>query len=268
VDHLNVYFQYEQQMIKEFKDSAASMKREFREGHMKKSFIYLLIDPQIADNLPLQRQFLDFQQVWQRFINSIFYVGKGTADRPYAHLYDAIKLHAQMPERDVESSAPATPVTPKSSNTKFLEKVDENVELCVKDQIAQLASWSRKKKQVSCNLFGSPKATAIKNSPKVPKKVDSEKLKKILNIWRTGNGVVCLHVFHNLIPVEAYTREAAIIDCLSLQRLTNLKKGDYYGIAKLWNMKMKKKLGLAFLYRALNIYLHEGETQIMPNDLI
>jgi ankyrin repeat and LEM domain-containing protein 1 len=258
-------------MIQEFKESAVSMKREFREGHLKKSFIYLLIDPQIADNLPLQRPFLNFQQVWQRFITSIFYVGKGTADRPYAHLYDAIKLHKQTVEKETGGSATATPFTPKPSTTRFLDKVDENVELDEKTEIAQLAALSSKKKKISCNLFGSPKAAApAKYSPKVPKKfpTDSEKLKKILNIWRTNNGVVCLHVFHNLMPVEAYTREAAIIDCLSLQRLTNLKKGDYYGIAKLWNMKMKKKLGLAFLYRALHIYLHEGETQIMPNDLI
>jgi ankyrin repeat and LEM domain-containing protein 1 len=260
-------------MIKEFKESAASIKREFREGHLKKSFIYLLIDPQIADNLPLQHQFMDFQQVWQRFISSIFYVGKGTAERPYSHLYDAMKLFSRSVEKEevrvtLEEEMFATPLV---SNTKMLEKVSEAIELNEKNQIVQLTASTKKKKLVSCNLFGSPVSqNPPKISPKIPKKsqADSEKLKKILNIWRQGNGVVCLHIFHNLMPVEAYTREAAIIDCLSLQRVTNLKRGDYYGIAKLWNMKMKKKLGLAFLYRALNVYLHEGETQIMPNDLI
>ena len=42
----------------------------------------------------------------------------------------------------------------------------------------------------------------------------SEKLKMILNIWQSGYGVVSLHLFHNVIPVEAYTREACMIEAL------------------------------------------------------
>ena len=44
----------------------------------------------------------------------------------------------------------------------------------------------------------------------------SDKLNMILNIWRSGYGVISLHVFHNIIPVEAYTREACMIEALGI----------------------------------------------------
>lgn len=69
-------------------------------------------------------------------------------------------------------------------------------------------------------------------------------------------------------PSEAYTREAAIIDALSLQHLTNCKRGDYYGPARTWTMKDKKFLGIALLYKSMLIYLAEGESQLSPSDLI
>lgn len=97
---------------------------------------------------------------------------------------------------------------------------------------------------------------------------DSKKLDRILNIWGNGNGVVCLHVFHNILPIDAYTREAAIIDALGLQHLTNCKRGDYYGPSKTWTMKEKKYLGIALLFKAMRMYLAEGESQLSPSDLI
>ncbi|KAK4289737.1 hypothetical protein Pmani_037314 [Petrolisthes manimaculis] len=50
-------------------------------------------------------------------------------------------------------------------------------------------------------------------------------------IWSAGYGVVSLHVFHNTIPVEAYTREAAIIESIGVDNLTNSNHGTYYGPA-------------------------------------
>ena len=42
----------------------------------------------------------------------------------------------------------------------------------------------------------------------------SDKVKMIWNIWQSGYGVVSLHVFRSTIPVEAYTREACMIEAL------------------------------------------------------
>ncbi|CAH1965412.1 unnamed protein product [Acanthoscelides obtectus] len=96
---------------------------------------------------------------------------------------------------------------------------------------------------------------------------DSKKLKTILDIWRDDLGVVCLHIFQNTIPVEAYTREAAMISALKLENLTNMKAGEFYGTASTWTQKQKKLLGVLLLYKAKDIFLSEGERQLYPQDI-
>lgn len=58
-----------------------------------------------------------------------------------------------------------------------------------------------------------------------------------------------------------------MIDALTLKKLTNLKSGEYYGIASSWSSKEKKNFGVYLLYRAMNIFLHEGERHIHPSDI-
>nr|CAD7430541.1 unnamed protein product [Timema monikensis] len=58
-----------------------------------------------------------------------------------------------------------------------------------------------------------------------------KKVKRILKIWNCGLGVVCLHIFQNIIPAEAFTREAAMLDALGLANLCNTRGGEYYGVA-------------------------------------
>jgi len=111
---------------------------------------------------------------------------------------------------------------------------------------------------VNIELFKSPPTNST----------DNKKIDRILDIWGHGHGVVCLHVFHNIMPIEAYTKEAAMIDALSLRHLTNCKRGNFYGPAKTWTMKEKKNLGIALLYKAMQMYLAEGESQLSPSDLI
>ncbi|KAL0116108.1 hypothetical protein PUN28_011165 [Cardiocondyla obscurior] len=97
--------------------------------------------------------------------------------------------------------------------------------------------------------------------------ITNKKIDCILNIWNSDYGVVCLHVFQNTIPVEAYTREAAMIDAIGKEHLTNLKGGEYYGIAATWNVQQKQKFGRYLLYKALQIFLQEGESQLFPYNL-
>lgn len=78
---------------------------------------------------------------------------------------------------------------------------------------------------------------------------------------------MCLHVFQNIIPVEAFTREAAMIDALELSSLKNYKAGKYYGIVSTWSRRQKLNLGLYLLYKAMVIFLNEGERQIKPHDI-
>lgn len=98
-------------------------------------------------------------------------------------------------------------------------------------------------------------------------KICSEKIQRILDIWNDKCGVICLHIYQNTIPVEAYTREAAIISALDINNLSNIKTGDFYGLCATWNKKDKKKLGVYLLYKALQIFLHEGERQLNPEDI-
>lgn len=83
--------------------------------------------------------------------------------------------------------------------------------------------------------------------------VDYFQVQQILDIWNSGQGVVCLHVFQNIIPVEALTREAAMISALTLQRLTNEKGGEFYGCAATWSMRLKRQLGCVLLHRACQV---------------
>lgn len=97
--------------------------------------------------------------------------------------------------------------------------------------------------------------------------VNSDKIQRILDIWNEGRGVIVLHVFHNTIPVEAYTREAAMIEALGTRKLGNCKGGDYYGVVSTWKSREKCDLGRYFLFKALQILLLEGERQIFPDNL-
>lgn len=93
------------------------------------------------------------------------------------------------------------------------------------------------------------------------------KVQKILEIWSNKLGVVCLHIFQNVIPAEAYTYEAAMIDIIGVKNLTNQKVGNYYGVVESWPLKERKMLGLYLLYKAMQIFLSEGERQLRPDDI-
>lgn len=96
---------------------------------------------------------------------------------------------------------------------------------------------------------------------------NDKKVQHILDIWSDKVGVVCLHIFQNVIPAEAYTNEAAMIDVLGLPNLKNLKSGNYYGVAASWPLKDRRMLGLYLLYKAMLIFLNEGERQLRPDDI-
>ncbi|XP_053684430.1 uncharacterized protein LOC128734323 [Sabethes cyaneus] len=214
--------------------------KAWREGHLKKSFIYLLIDPRVSENLPAQQKLLSPHELWKRFLVSIFYVGKGKSSRPYCHLYDAMKLYQQKSTGQQNLNPPSTETLLQVEEEQIIFQSEERIERVCR------ASKILNRKQMT----------------------DSAKLNRIIDIWRSQQGVICLHVFHSIMPAEAYTREAAIIDAFGIQNLTNLKRGDYYGKTLSWPMKRRKQLGILLLYKAMLIFLAEGETQLLPSDLI
>ncbi|CAL4127948.1 unnamed protein product, partial [Meganyctiphanes norvegica] len=107
-----------------------------------------------------------------------------------------------------------------------------------------------------------------KKKTKKNKKYDSgAKVQRIQEIWEDGLGVVSLHVFQNTIPVEAWTREAAMISAVGLDNITNSCQGTYYGPASTWRGSRRRQFGAHLLHLALNILMFEGERQLRPNDV-
>ena len=52
-----------------------------------------------------------------------------------------------------------------------------------------------------------------------------------------------------------------------VHKLTNMRKGTYYGISERWSEKEKRDMGFYFLRRALKIFKEEGERPLLPGDL-
>ncbi|XP_039245807.1 ankyrin repeat and LEM domain-containing protein 1 [Pipra filicauda] len=169
--------------------------RRWREGLLKSSFNYLLLDPRTTRDLPQRCPHLSPAQRFQTFVSAVFYVGKGTRARPYCHLAEALGQH---------------------------------------------------------------RAGTRRGCPKV---------RRILEIWESGHGVVSVLCFQNRVPAEAYTREGCMVEALGLQTLTNQRKGHCYGVAAGWAPERRRRLGVHMLYRAMSIFLAEGERQLRPGDI-
>lgn len=78
----------EAEMVSQFQ--VPDPKRKWREGVMKSSFNYLLLDPRVSLNLPMRHTVLSPLEIFRIFVSSIFYIGKGKRARPYAHFYEAL----------------------------------------------------------------------------------------------------------------------------------------------------------------------------------
>lgn len=52
-----------------------------------------------------------------------------------------------------------------------------------------------------------------------------------------------------------------------VQMLTNQKQGHYYGTLVNWPAARRRRLGVYLLYRALLIFLAEGERELQPQDI-
>ena len=93
------------------------------------------------------------------------------------------------------------------------------------------------------------------------------KHQRILDIWASGHGVVSLHCFQGTVAVEAFSREACLIETIGLNKLTNTKKGEVYGVVGEWNISKKRRFGIYLLHRAMHILIAEGERQICRENL-
>ncbi|XP_016972578.1 ankyrin repeat and LEM domain-containing protein 1 [Drosophila rhopaloa] len=95
--------------------------------------------------------------------------------------------------------------------------------------------------------------------------VKDPKLALIVSIWRAKRGVLLLQTFRGISSQDAQTREASIIDALSMNHLTNRRLGVYCGQARSsLSNKERKYLGIALLYKLMGKFLATEESELYP----
>ena len=95
----------------------------------------------------------------------------------------------------------------------------------------------------------------------------SAKVKRIIDIWNSGLGVVSVPVFHNITSDEALARESFMIEAIKLQNVTNIQTGHKKGRLLELQTREKKILGSFLLYKAFLAFLVDGNTQIKIESL-
>ena len=77
------------------------------------------------------------------------------------------------------------------------------------------------------------------------------KFDKVRELWDMGNGIVVLKSSCNSTSYEAATREAILIDFFGLERLTNRRRGCYYGDAGEWSHNMLCNMGSFYIVKII-----------------
>lgn len=352
---LEVLTRVEEKMVAAFQTPGDVI---WREGTVKSCFNYLLLDPDVTQNLPLRARALGEQEAFTVFLSAVFYIGKGKRSRPFFHLHEAL-THLQDSSiqnltSDIGPVSNAKSTTEANSDQSLVKVISHvkseseanfhshsRLETVPEQNYHREAIFHRKSSSehlpclnsadmtTSCltaalktrhclntdnvtapefrshtvtshsqtiktfNKFSlSPVATTnhkdvdmvveklnaltvappeleapSKNTFHRKHKTVGRKVRQILDIWSSGHGVISLHCFQNVIPVEAYTREACMVDALGLNHLTNIRRGDYYGVACSWPVCRRRAVGALLLWKAFQIFLCEGERQIRPSDI-
>ena len=90
---------------------------------------------------------------------------------------------------------------------------------------------------------------------------------KIAQVWKSGGGVVVLHLFTETNHYEAMAREFAIIKALGLNNITNEINSSPFGAMKYWNHFEIINYGNMLLYNALKMAITENPPLIYPDDV-
>jgi len=95
--------------------------------------------------------------------------------------------------------------------------------------------------------------------------VKDPKLALIVSIWKAKRGVLLIRAFQGISSQDAQTREASILDALSMNHLTNRRLGVYWGLARSsLSSKERKYLGIALLHKLMLKFLATEEKELFP----
>lgn len=93
------------------------------------------------------------------------------------------------------------------------------------------------------------------------------KLALIVHLWQRKRGVILLRGFNGISSNDAHTREAAMIDALGINHLTNRRVGVYFGVVRnKFTKEQCRLMGVLLLYRLLLAYLKNEECELRPEN--
>ena len=92
------------------------------------------------------------------------------------------------------------------------------------------------------------------------------KYDKVREIWDMGNGIVVLKSACNSTSYEAATREAILIDFIGLERLTNMRRGCYYGDAIDWSRSMLCNMGSFYIVKIIRESYGDYHRAVLKQD--
>ena len=96
---------------------------------------------------------------------------------------------------------------------------------------------------------------------------DDVKGNTIANNWRNGMGIFVVSGFHCSTNEESLNREAAVIDCIGLDKLTNKIKGTKYGNIRKWDKIKTYNYGMFLIYTLYLKFINENVKCIYYNDI-
>ncbi|XP_022220307.2 ankyrin repeat and LEM domain-containing protein 1 [Drosophila obscura] len=108
-------------------------------------------------------------------------------------------------------------------------------------------------------------AEKLLGKPDNIKQAKDPKLALMLSIWEHKRGILLLRGFRGISSEDAQTREASMISALSMNHLTNRRKGVYFGPAKeKFTPTQRKLLGIALLHKLMGQFIAKEEREIYP----
>lgn len=107
----------------------------------------------------------------------------------------------------------------------------------------------------------------LKDAKQLKTKTASNKVKRIWTIWEKGKGILLLHMFNCIASGEAFCREAAMIDAIGRDNLSNEVRGHYHGQMSTWSSSQQRLFGVYLLHKAYLSYKIDTPQPIYPSDL-
>uniref|UniRef100_A0A915EQX5 GIY-YIG domain-containing protein n=1 Tax=Ditylenchus dipsaci TaxID=166011 RepID=A0A915EQX5_9BILA len=95
----------------------------------------------------------------------------------------------------------------------------------------------------------------------------TEKLKRILELWDNGHGVISLHLSHNIHSAEAFVREGSMIEAIGIHNLTNMAKANFRGLPTAWTKRQIQEFGAMLLRKAHVIFRNERCRPVYEADI-